>query len=822
MKMKFPAFAICTLILLQAATLRAADRVVISEFLATNAAGAVDDDGDRSDWIELNNPGATPVKLEGWSLTDSAKEPKRWQFPAVELPAGGYLIIYASDKNRATAGKALHTNFKLQGKGDYLGLLRPDGSIADELAPAYPKQMDDVSYGLTAAGGRDFLLSPTPGKPNGDKLAGKVAAVKANQKRGFRDQPFQLALTTATEGAEIRFTLDGTAPTAQSGQVYQAPFEVKATTVMRAAAFKNGFSPADAKTHTFLFPADVIRQSADGLPPAGWPYSWGANRVDFGMDPNVVNDPRFKDEIIPALKAIPSLSIVLNLEDMFGAKDGIYSNPGRDGRETEKPASVEYLLGDGSEGFQINAGIRIRGGFSRMPMNPKHAFRLFFRKEYGEPKLKYPLFGATGAKEFDNLDVRTFQNYSWSFQADPRGVFLRDQFNRDLQLALGQPASRGDFCHLYINGVYWGLYNTCERPEASFGATYFGGDKDDYDVIKVNSGFGEGGMNSFGTITTDGTIDAWKQLNDIAREGLADNARYQRLLGRNPDGSRNQDFPVLLDPENLIDYMLVIFYGGNMDAPVTKFGGNARPNNWYGIRNRKGEHGFRFIVWDAEHTLLDLAEDRTGPFPAGKNIETSNPQWLWQQSLDNAEFRLLVADRIQRHFFSDGVLTAASIGNRFTQRSAQIESAVIGESARWGDLEAGFPMGAPPRLNAQGEPLKGPLNRDDDWRLEIGRLLKDYVPRRSDIVLAQLFSHGLVVEVPAPKVTVTETGTTLTAASGEVLFTSDGSDPRRIGGAVSGAAQPAKGPLAMGPGKRVRARTRLGDEWSALVEVAPR
>ena len=91
--------------------------------------------------------------------------------------------------------------------------------------------------------------------------------------------------------------------------------------------------------------------------------------------------------------------------------------------------------------------------------------------------MKYPLFGDKGAEEFDKIDIRTFQNYSWSFQGDSRGVFIRDQFSRDTQLDMGQPGERGDYYHLYINGQYLGLYNTDERPEASFAAAYYGGSK---------------------------------------------------------------------------------------------------------------------------------------------------------------------------------------------------------------------------------------------------------------------------------------------------------------------------------------------------------
>jgi hypothetical protein len=121
----------------------------------------------------------------------------------------------------------------------------------------------------------------------------------------------------------------------------------------------------------------------------------------------------------------------------------------------------------------------------------------------------------------------------------------------------------------------------------------------------------------------------------------------------------------LLDVPNLIDYMLVIIYGGNLDAPISNFLGNNSPNNWYGMRNRTGNFGgFRFFAHDSEHTLLieNLSVDRTGPFPPGdptqgSSFEKSSPQYLWSRLTQNAEFRLLVADHIQKHFFNGGVFS---------------------------------------------------------------------------------------------------------------------------------------------------------------------
>src|SRR5438046_2695976 len=110
--------------------------VIINEFLANNNTGIVDQDSDHSDWIELRNTDAAPANLVGWSLTDDAAIPGKWHFPSTTLAAGGYLLVWASGKNRAVSGQELHTNFSLDAAGEYLALVKPDGAtIADSYAP---------------------------------------------------------------------------------------------------------------------------------------------------------------------------------------------------------------------------------------------------------------------------------------------------------------------------------------------------------------------------------------------------------------------------------------------------------------------------------------------------------------------------------------------------------------------------------------------------------------------------------------------------------------------------------------------------------------
>jgi len=123
-------------------------QVRISEFMASNTHTLLDEDGASSDWIELQNTTTNTVSLLNWSLTDSASTPGEWRLPATNLAPAGFMIVYASGKNRAVAGAELHTNFKLSAGGEYVGLYTPDGVVANEVSPAYPSQFPDVSYGI--------------------------------------------------------------------------------------------------------------------------------------------------------------------------------------------------------------------------------------------------------------------------------------------------------------------------------------------------------------------------------------------------------------------------------------------------------------------------------------------------------------------------------------------------------------------------------------------------------------------------------------------------------------------------------------------------
>jgi hypothetical protein len=501
------------------------------------------------------------------------------------------------------------------------------------------------------------------------------------------------------------------------------------------------------------------------------------------MDPDIVNgtNPEIGgvDKVMSALTSIPTVSIVTDLPNLFSPESGIWVNPYGRGEAWERPASVE-LIGDSGPngGFEINCGLRLRGGFSRSGENPKHALRLFFRSEYGASKLNYPLFGSEGVSSYDKIDLRTAQNYSWSFGGDSQNTFIREESTRELQGAMGQPYSKGRYYHLYLNGQYWGIYDSDERPEANFAESYIGGDADDYDTVK--------GEQDQGYITgvTDGNLDAWEQLRVKARANAADpsNANFFAISGKAADGVTPTTDPVLLEVDNLIDYMLLTFWTGNRDGATSDFLGDARANNWFAVRNRLGTFGgFRFLAHDFEHTFFNVDEDRTGPFANAnpEDIPTYNPMFIHHDLRPNMEYRMQWADRVQKHMFGAGALVAENVQARMRARKSLLDKAIIAESARWGDSKRGNDT---------------PLNRLN-WLGAVDYVIDNYVPERGSRVIAQLRADGLYPSFDAPELAqnggpwASGQELMITGHGGTMYYTLDGSDPRQIGGALNPAAQ---------------------------------
>ena len=750
--------------------------VAINELMASNSTGKTDPQGEYDDWIELHNTSNVSIDVGGMYLTDDPDRATKWQIPAgTAIEPLGYLLIWA-DNNVEDEG--LHAAFSLSASGEDVALFDVDGATALDHV-RFEEQAVDLSYGRYPDGTGEWspMGYPTPGQQNVRVYEGFVAQPKFSPERGFYDGDILVAITCDTPDATIYYTTDGTNPYVVGTRAgpgvgarrYTEPLAISATTCLRAVAARPDWRASSAVTHTYLFLAEVIAQSPNGETPGSgaWPSSGtvSGQRIDYGMDPDVVNDARYADLIDDALLAIPSISLVTDLDNLFDSSQGIYVNARGQGSSWERPVSVELIDPNGGDEFQINAGIRIRGGYSRSGSNPKHAFRLFFRAEYGQSKLHFPLFDDEGTDSFDAVDLRTSQNYSWSYEggnSDSHDTFVREVFSRDTQRDMARPYTRSRYYHLYINGYYWGLFQTQERSEASYAESYFGGEKEDYDVIKSRAGNG-----GYDIEATDGTLDAWRRLWDAAQEGFDDDVNYYRVQGLNVDGTSNPDYEKLVDIDNLIDYMLCTYYVGDPDGPVSAWALVA--NNFYGIYNRNAPEGFRFFRHDAEHSLYYLNESRlfnSSSRAVGNRFNQSNPLWMHLHLIEHPEYRMRFADRAYKYFFNAGVLTPEQCIERFKARAAQIDLAIIAESARWGDAKRSRPR-----------------TRDDDWLPDIEGMVSDYFPYRTNIVMNQFRSEGWYPSIEPPALNQhggqVGNGFTLTlSGAGDLYYTLDGTDPR--------------------------------------------
>jgi hypothetical protein len=769
--------------------------LIINEFLAANGSGLTDEDGDHSDWLEIYNRSQSRVNLGGWALTDDPAQPQKWPLPDMTLDSDEYLLVFASGKNRTSTKPdvVMHTNFKLSKTGEFLALHNIiEDKFMDAIEPQYPEQFRDISYGRY---GNDldfaFLTRPTPGFPNdiASVRLDTVAPVQFSVERGIYDAPLLVKLTSETRGATIRYTTDGSTPSEINGAIYAKPIPVDTTTLLRAAVFKPNSRPSPVATHSYIFLEDVLTQPAT---PAGFTPHWGTQlsvsqglasgslmTADYEMDPDIVNDPEFKNMAKQGLQSIPTLSLVMNGQNF----DHLYTHLEDRGKSSEQPVSVEFISPDGSEsGFQINAGIRPQGN----PTSPKQSFRLLFKGEYGASKLVYPLFSDSSVTRFDSLLLLAGGNDSFGgpTSTKPNFTYVRNPWLRGSQLAMSNLGPHDRFVHLYLNGLYWGVYTMTERPDASFMASYLGGEKEDWFVADR-----EGPMDKNGA----GRLDDLFNLVSLSSRA-----------GSNPD----QLAPILteiansLDPAHFSDYLILNWYAGIEQLPQQWTVGIRRQD----VMGRRGkiiaDENDKFFVGDGA-SLTQL-----------NSFANSTLEALFQTLKQDPDFQIQLADRMYKHLFNGGALTDASAQQRWQQLTTEIDPVILGESARWGD--------------ANPEVL---LTRDD-WS-QANKAVLTQMDGNADRLIAQAREAGLYPQFDPPIFRsnggLVEAGFELSMTLPDscqdckIYYTTDGSDPRMpYTGEVYPNAVDYTGPAVLTKTTQVKARTfnpQAEPSWSALNET---
>ncbi len=404
-------------------------RLFINEFMASNQGTKADNNGEYEDWIEIYNGEDFDISLASYYLTDDLANPQKWAFPAIILPAKGYLLIWADDQLNQSG---VHANFKLDKDGEQIGLYKA-AAVVDSIT--YGPQATDVSYGRRSDGNPDWVRfepshnPPTPAAANQFVDVQILAPPNFSLNDGFYAGPIAIQLSSDDPNAQIYYTLDGSIPTKTSMQ-YIAPIYIISPTTLRAICYKQIEPETDLSsevvTHCYLVDID------NAFP-----------LIDIACDP---------DE-----------------------HDDIYSYPEPGAPHGSIPAHFKYFDSDHVLQGDLPVELSMRGGFSLL--SPKRSYQIDFNRQnfqfdpfdqdYNDPRLA-------------NLPA-SFHSINLSGMAADYSL-IRNYLSFQLLKNAGAIAPQVAFARLFINGIDQGIYIEMERVDKWFAKNRFG--NYDYDIIK--------------------------------------------------------------------------------------------------------------------------------------------------------------------------------------------------------------------------------------------------------------------------------------------------------------------------------------------------
>lgn len=788
--------------------------------------GAVEDNPDLpesvSDWIELHNNGTSAVSLNNWSLTDDDTDPLRWVFPDITIPAGEYLVVICdgADIKTPAPGGFLHANFSLSAKGEYLSLQNAAGSIIQRFNPMLPPVSAFYSYGRNGSGNYVYFDSPTPGAVNaGTESIGQAIAPAFSVLGGIYSSTQQVQLTSPTPGVSIRYTTDGSEPTPTTGFSYSGAISVAAQggrngLSIRARAFAPNYIQSDTVTQTYIVGANpavtlpVVALTGDEGRSLYRPFGVFAIKNNAGA--NFPGGPW------------------LGLGD-----PAQYNNANFRGQFMERSVNWSMLY-PGAPGFSFDIGLRAAGSPFTRPryiLGPQNAtsspnngvwtaqvdrpsMNFYMRDHYSGDPLDFPVIAGSPVTKHSDFRFRAGHN-----DLNP---FVIDELMRRLHVDTGQQGSVGINVMLLVNGIYKNIYNLCQHVREEFLQEAFKSDLK-WDVIQVN-------------VPSDGDLIAFQEMFSAIRSipniPANQTARFQAAAQR-------------VDLVNLIDYLLVNIYGCTGDWPQ---------NNWIAARERSTTGKWRFFTWDAEGAFgsfgLTVISNNFTTSPAQNPIggnqsalistspdteaQSAAARILYTLLRGSDEFKLLFADRIQKHFFNSGALTDARIVARKDVLKTEASPLVSGfNDTRFNDWINGKGdtsrytvtrnSSTPPGISATtNQPSRraalftGYMNEDSGGSIPLGFVPGHFVSEGVwPATQAPVFSqHGGAVAANFPLSITNPNG------AGTIYYTIDGTDPRATGGAAVGIAYTAGSTITINQTLTIKARVLNGGVWSPVVDAA--
>ena len=433
------------------------DHLIINELMQSNIDCWMDDLNDFPDsWVELYNPSSANIDLSNYSLGVVLDAGEAWKLPSQTIAPGKYVIV-CCDKESTK----LHTPFRLEsGKGCNVYLFR-DGQVIDKVENLAKQPAPNIAYGRQTDGSNEwgYQLTPTPNKANSGEVCegNHILGEPVFSQKGFvinGSKSFRLKLTLpegAPEGTEIRYTTNGTEPTASSSKCGSSGFAINKSTTVRARLFCNGWLSPRSTVESYIF--------------------------------------HDKDLTIPVI------SIVIDDKYLNDAKIGIFANNNNhdNPKNWRRPMNIE-LFDTTDEPSRLNqlCETRITGGWSRDASRKSMA--VYAHKRFGTKKLDYEFFPdqRPGVTDFKSVVLRNAGN-------DRDGIYMRDAIcqrtmaeHTDIDWQAWRPAV------IYINGAYHCILNIRERGNENNIATNYG--LEDIDLIE-NGELKEGTSNFYDAFT---------------------------------------------------------------------------------------------------------------------------------------------------------------------------------------------------------------------------------------------------------------------------------------------------------------------------------
>ena len=484
--------------------------VYISEFGGSTGSVA-------TDWVELHNSTGSAVSLAGYGLSNNPKNPAKWVFPDISIEPGEYLLLYATGSADKAQKKNLKLNFCISSTGEALFFFDPNGKLIDKLSAGRMKS--GQSYGRDGSDNRFYYAEPTPGAQNGKGYEGITQLPAFSVTPGIYDNAVTVAIT-AGEGETIRYTTDCTTPNASS-EVYSGELSISKNSVIRAAAFRDGYLSGDVATATYLFRSDGVNHALPVVtlvtdPDNLWNSKTGIYATGDQFDPDAAS---YAD----TLKSATYYQAKFATEEQV---DTIW----------EKPAAFSLFDDNGKQVFTQNVGIRIAGSFGRG--RAQKGFNVIARKEYGKGSMEYPFFENRPYTEYKAVVLRAgAQDQNRSKIRDELASGLLEGTDINILYQAYRPTV------LYLNGEYWGVYFMKEKRNRFFVAQH---ENTENNVdLAIGKGFKQ---------RTYGDNSDWVSLYEYATShDLSASDAYNYVAER-------------MDVDSFRDYMIAEIYNGNTDT----------------------------------------------------------------------------------------------------------------------------------------------------------------------------------------------------------------------------------------------------------------